>query len=132
MLVTICILLVALMRFRHGQSTNSVSCLVIGDWGKGGESGTTASRSFDSPIKLDHSINSLWKLLSPEDNNDKNNRENNNQEKEKKNEAGGTNQVAVATAMAREVERLIEKPSFVLALGDNFYTKGMSVGLLYK
>ncbi len=38
----------------------------------------------------------------------------------------GTNQVAVAKAMAQYASNAVNKPSFVVALGDNFYTKGVS------
>ena len=120
MLIKVFTLFVAFIVACRGQSedrttsTNSISCLVIGDWGKGGESGNTQSRSVD--LSAAHSFSPKGKQISLESDNMQENRS------LKKDEA--SNQVAVATAMAREIDRLSDKPSFVIAVGDNFYTKG--------
>ena len=128
MFIKVLTLFIALAVTRRGQSedsttsTTSISCLVIGDWGKGGESGSTQSRSADPPPGHSSdtflsSLSSKGKQISLESDNKRENRN------LKKDEA--LNQVAVATAMAREVDRLVDKPSFVIAVGDNFYTKGI-------
>lgn len=84
----------------------SLNFLFLGDWGKGGNSGYIAS-NFDG--SFDTSSNST------EDDDKKIRSLKNN---------GVTYQAAVAKAMGSYSDKF--QPSFVVALGDNFYTNGVS------
>ena len=69
---------------------NNFGFIILGDWGKGGESGSTKLEKFQI----------------------------------EKSESKSTNQVAVAKAMADYTVNATIKPEFIVAVGDNFYTKG--------
>jgi len=69
---------------------NNFGFMILGDWGKGGESGSTKLEKFQT----------------------------------EKSESKSTNQVAVAKAMADYTVNATIKPEFIVAVGDNFYTKG--------
>ena len=84
----------------------SLNFLFLGDWGKGGNSGYIAS-NFDANV-----VNN-----STEDDDGKT-----NGRVLKNNEA--TYQAAIAKAMGSYSDKF--QPAFVVALGDNFYTNGVS------
>lgn len=97
----------------NSKAESSVlSFLIIGDWGKGGESGNIQSQRY------------LRSRGLANDNNN-NNKNSNNNNKNGNSKQQGTNQVAVAKSMAQYAANSVIKPSFVVALGDNFYTKGV-------
>lgn len=82
--------------------TNEFSFFIIGDWGKGGESGSTQSQMYEGNSKF----------------------------RNEKSETKSTNQVAVAKAMAAYATNATLSPEFVVAVGDNFYTKGNSISFI--
>jgi hypothetical protein len=83
------------------KGDDSISFLLLGDWGKGGNSGNAATGYSDENRML---------LSERAGRNLGNNQ--------------GTNQAAVAKAMGSYSAE--HHPSFIVALGDNFYTKGVS------
>jgi hypothetical protein len=85
---------------------HSLNFLLLGDWGKGGNSGYIAS-NFDGNV-----VNN-----STEDDDGKA-----NGRVLKNNDA--TYQAAIAKAMGSYSDKF--QPTFVVALGDNFYTNGVS------
>lgn len=80
------------------ENTNEFGFLIISDWGKGGESGSTQSLLAQHEFENDF--------------------------RSEKSETKSTNQVAVAKAMAYYAGNATIKPEFVVSIGDNFYTKG--------
>ena len=88
------------------SSEQSLNFLLLGDWGKGGNSGYIAS-NFDA-----NNVNN-----STEDDDGKT-----NGRVLKNNDA--TYQAAIAKAMGSYSDKFM--PAFVVALGDNFYTNGVS------
>lgn len=97
----------------EGDASDSVlSFLLLGDWGKGGTSGTYGQRraledSSPSPVN-EHSQMELSEMEVLK-------------EKEKK----VFRQMQVATAMGKYANQTSPKPSFVVTLGDNFYADGV-------
>jgi hypothetical protein len=86
-----------------GTSEEKLSFLALGDWGKGGTTGTYGSQS--------RRILTLNSDTSAQDN---------------KKEAKPLYQMQVATAMANFANTSSDpKPSFLVALGDNFYNNGV-------
>lgn len=85
----------------------SLNFLLLGDWGKGGNSGYIAS-NLDNGIISNNTEDDDQKMMH------KRNLKNNEV----------TNQAAIAKAMGTYSEKFL--PSFVVALGDNFYTNGVS------
>jgi hypothetical protein len=94
--------------------------LLIGDWGKGGNSGYTSNRLLDNDEFDYDDDNSQMKhhAIAQEDGQ----REGRNEVQGKNKQA--TNQAAIAKAMGSYSDSFM--PSFVIALGDNFYTNGVS------
>ena len=88
----------------NGQALNF---LLLGDWGKGGNTGYISSNL---------GTNTIGANITEDDDKAKWGRN------LKSNQA--TNQAAVAKAMGSYAEK--NQPSFVVALGDNFYTNGVS------
>lgn len=88
------------------SAEQSLNFLLLGDWGKGGNSGNIAS-NFDANFISN----------STEDDDGKA-----NSRVLKNNEA--TYQAAIAKAMGSYSDKF--QPAFVVALGDNFYTNGVS------
>ena len=88
------------------ENDNKFGFMIIGDWGKGGESGSTQS---------------LQDILTETNVDKETQRQEFNTEKS---ESKSTNQVAVAKSMAYYAGNATIKPEFVVAVGDNFYTKG--------
>jgi hypothetical protein len=86
--------------------------LVLGDWGKGGSSGAYGSSINDDEFQSTNNLRSLGK-------------DNSNSNKN-----GGNQktyyQVPLAQAMGQYATASNPKPSFVIALGDNFYNNGVS------
>ena len=90
----------------HGHSSKqTLSFLLLGDWGKGGTDGTVSGRRLLdlTPINTDR--------ISIEEHNDK----------KKKT----LQQMQIATAMGIFSASANPQPSFVVALGDNFYNDGV-------
>jgi hypothetical protein len=85
----------------------SLNFLLLGDWGKGGNSGYISS-NLDNGIVSNSTQDDDHKMIE--------------KRKLKNNEA--TYQAAIAKAMGTYSEKFL--PSFVVALGDNFYTNGVS------
>lgn len=100
-----------------------VCFLLLGDWGKGGESGKTASVVLPIEVTKEQSTFTSEGPLP------------NNSYVRKIGKkgigtleggggggGGGTNQVAIASRMHTYASSATCKPSFVVSLGDNFYT----------
>lgn len=85
----------------------SLNFLLLGDWGKGGNSGYITS-NLDNGITSNSTEDDDQKMMD--------------RRKLKNNEV--THQAAIAKAMGTYSEKFL--PSFVVALGDNFYTNGVS------
>ena len=111
------------------ERESALNFLLLGDWGKGGNSGYVASRISDGTSEADddegpdtqeraydsvRSIRNMHKAAELETNRSLQNNNNNK----------GTYQAAIAKAMASYSNDF--QPSFVVALGDNFYTNGVS------
>lgn len=86
---------------------HSLNFLLLGDWGKGGNSGYIKS-NLDNSIIGNSTEDDDHKMID--------------KRKLKNNEV--TYQAAIAKAMGTYSEKFL--PSFVVALGDNFYTNGVS------
>jgi hypothetical protein len=86
------------------SSEDSLTFLLLGDWGKGGTTGTFGQRRY---------------LKGPESEVTHGN------EKEILKEKKVLRQMQVATAMGQYSAEADPKPSFVIALGDNFYDNGV-------
>lgn len=86
---------------------HSLNFLLLGDWGKGGNSGYITS-NLDNGIIGNSTEDDDHKMID--------------KRKLKNNEV--TYQAAIAKAMGTYSEKFL--PSFVVALGDNFYTNGVS------
>lgn len=102
------------IQFQSGTSSgNKLNFLLLGDWGKGGSTGTYGN-SFTGD---DDTI--VKNLTQPTADN---------------NQGGGSNnknqkvlyQMAIAKSMGTFSANADPPPSFVLALGDNFYSNGVS------
>ena len=126
-----------LLSFRYFTSAvsltereSALNFLLLGDWGKGGNSGYVATRISDGTSEADddegpdtqksayvdvRSRRYMHKTDLLETNRSLQNNNNNNK---------GTYQAAIAKAMASYSNEF--QPSFVVALGDNFYTNGVS------
>jgi len=89
-------------------SDSVLSFLLLGDWGKGGTSGTYGQRRAleGAPALSEHSQMELNEMELM---------------KEKK----VLRQMQVATAMGKYANQTSPKPSFVVTLGDNFYADGV-------
>eukprot|EP01031_Cornospumella_fuschlensis_P030453 gene30453-36802_t len=101
----------------HGEGS-ALSFLLLGDWGKGGTTG-----AYGSSLNDDEFQNSMAPqgVASSNNNNNNNNNKNNNNKNNKV-----FYQVQVAKAMGQYAASASPAPSFVLALGDNFYNNGVS------
>ena len=94
---------VAASEHNGGQSLNF---LLLGDWGKGGNTGYISSNLG----------NAIGANITEDDDKAKRGRNLKNND--------ATYQAAIAKAMGSYAEK--NQPSFVVALGDNFYTNGVS------
>ena len=102
----------------------------IGDWGKGGIGGTYGSvvKSSSDGGDDDDDDHEKSKDVSSSGGGNGDNKDNNGQNNQNKNKkkAKALNQVAVAHAMGTFSNITNKKPSFIVALGDNFYSNGVS------
>jgi hypothetical protein len=104
-----------------GQSSNKIlHFLLLGDWGKGGNSGkymSSYNKSLHGNVSLDDSSDLSGAAMSSLANSTTT-------------VQGGGNQALyqpqVAKAMGTYAAKADPAPSFIMALGDNFYTKGVS------
>ena len=94
-------------------SSNSLTFLIIGDWGKGGTTGNIWSRRMEDAQIYSNSSANLTISDAEED-----------IQIVSVFGGGSTNQLAVATSMGSYANTTETKPSFVVSLGDNFYTVG--------
>ena len=100
---------------------NALHFLLIGDWGKGGNSGGYATSYIsDSNKSYDDDLNEESFEKSKSNSSIKNLIETSRGLKDNKQ----TYQAAIASAMGSYSDNF--KPSFVIALGDNFYANGVS------
>ena len=110
-----------LLQTSHAESPTCaeltpLNFLLLGDWGKGGNTGYTYnSLKSQIPEGSDDDVISLGVTISANENNGNNNGNAKNKQ---------LYQAAIAKVMGTVSEYLT--PSFVLALGDNFYTKGVT------
>eukprot|EP01041_Mallomonas_annulata_P001341 gene1341-2590_t len=121
------------------NSSQPLKFLLLGDWGKGGNDGDFTAQSAkdlsitndddeDASSSLPHdvtiTINTTTSSIHAQPfagtGNNKNSNSNNNQ-----NQRTFTYQAAIARAMAEYSADSSPAPSFVVALGDNFYTHGV-------
>lgn len=102
----------------------SLCCLIIGDWGKGGENGKTASVVKSRPIPTipQSETNSNLTRLEPANVHPIIDGDRIRNSDIGTLGGGGTNQLAIAAEMADYADSASCKPEFVIALGDNFYT----------
>ena len=102
------IYLLNISQYFHTVSTKSIKFIGLGDWGKGGNSGNILysnekdndiyfSDNDDIPITHATSSNTYYTYQAP-----------------------------LAKAMGQYAANSNPKPSFIVALGDNFYTEGVS------
>jgi hypothetical protein len=101
--------------------TTSLIFLVLGDWGKGGSSGIYGS-SFEE-IPNDIPTNKLLPMAVIDSNQTHHASVLDGRELKQKQVI---NQIAIAKAMASFASNSHPSPSFVVALGDNFYNNGVS------
>ena len=102
------------------EDDQSLTFLMIGDWGKGGTTGTYTS-SLD-----DNSNHQVVPTTEADDDDDDSGHV---AAMAGGGGGGGGNklyQVQVAAAMGTRAASMQPAPSFIVALGDNFYTKGVS------
>eukprot|EP01031_Cornospumella_fuschlensis_P035783 gene35783-43401_t len=91
---------------------NALSFLLLGDWGKGGSTGAYSSSPNDDDLTVNGLVANKQMSMDNQNNNNKNNKV--------------FYQVQVAKAMGQYAASASPAPSFVLALGDNFYNNGVS------
>jgi len=101
-------LCVALTRSAHSPD-DVLTFLLLGDWGKGGTSGTYGQRRALDDAPVSTTLASNIELQGME------------LQKEKK----VLRQMQVANAMGAYAAQADPKPSFLIALGDNFYDNGV-------
>jgi hypothetical protein len=99
----------------------ALNFLLLGDWGKGGNTGYIASRISDNNDVNDDESNIKHHAL--EQQYGQNDSIKDGRIRVQKNQQA-TNQAAIAKAMGSYSEDFV--PSFIIALGDNFYTNGVS------
>lgn len=119
------------------SSSGPLSFLILGDWGKGGANGATWSSFHGNSLQRQYHSNNdddddddynTEQTFEKSDNDivdedfvfstfAQNNNNNNNKQ---------TYQVAIATAMGEYARSTQYPPQFVIAVGDNFYTKGVT------
>ena len=100
---------------RATTSDESLTFLMLGDWGKGGTSGSYVGNVQQNENVLSSggdSNNILENSLIPDGN--------------KATQSEKYYQAQVAAAMGKRASSMNPSPSFVIALGDNFYVKGVS------
>eukprot|EP01031_Cornospumella_fuschlensis_P037651 gene37651-45737_t len=106
-----------LSNVRSSEHEAAVSFLLLGDWGKGGSTGSMGSSADDDELN----INSTLSVLSGKTADSSTN--SHDRSKADKN-SKVSYQVQVAKAMGQYAASASPAPSFVLALGDNFYNNG--------
>lgn len=118
------------------KTNNMLKFLILGDWGKGGNIGTYGSAVRNGKTYLlfedreNEFIDNIDRFVEVAHHAGGAN-EKDNKDKEKDKGAGGKNnkvlyQVPVAKQMIEFAKSSEIKPSFVIALGDNFYNNGVS------
>jgi hypothetical protein len=90
--------------------------LLIGDWGKGGNTGYISNNGVNNHD--DDENNMKYNRLEQGE------KQRGRQNRELATQNTATNQAAIAEAMGSYSDSFM--PSFVIALGDNFYTNGVS------
>ena len=122
------------------SSGNKLTFIMLGDWGKGGNSGTYTSSVNDddrvlavshaeSESEIQNTVSLSRKLPSdPAGKGGDRNPDSGAGVTGGGNGGGGNKlyQVQVAAAMGTRAASMQPAPSFIVALGDNFYTKGVS------
>lgn len=105
-------------KFLTADDDQSLTFMMIGDWGKGGTTGAYTSSLLD-----DNSNNQAPSVPTAEDDDD-----DSGQIVAMAGGGGGNKlyQVQIAAAMGTRAASMQTAPSFIMALGDNFYTKGVS------
>jgi hypothetical protein len=96
--------------------------LLVGDWGKGGNSGYISNRISDND-EIDDDDDRKIKYHALEQGEGQSNASN-PKEGENRVLKQATNQAAIAKAMGSYSDAFM--PSFIIALGDNFYSNGVS------
>jgi hypothetical protein len=135
---------ISLFHWWEPKPNTSLTWILLGDWGKGGMSNTAGSampgeykneNDDDNNTSIyrmgdlgDDDDQLTRRILKDNDNNNNNNKNNNNNNNNQKNGGGKKkekkmNQVPVARAMGAFASHA--EPSFVVALGDNFYSNGV-------
>lgn len=93
---------------------NVLTFLLLGDWGKGGTSGSYGQRRALGTVPTD-----------PEDFTNNNELMGSDNDANTKKEKKVLRQMQVATAMGNYATKANPAPSFLIALGDNFYDNGV-------
>jgi hypothetical protein len=123
---TIVLMLIEIINTSASVINNGVlHFLLIGDWGKGGNTGYVSNRMYDNDNvddNVDDENNVKHHELEQGDRLREGKKGKQNRELTKQNV--GTNQAAIAKAMGSYSDSF--KPSFIIALGDNFYSNGVS------
>lgn len=101
------------------QTEHVLRFLLLGDWGKGGSTG-----QYGSSITTDDDQNSSRSITLAADNKNNNNNGGGGGGGNKNNNKKVFYQIQIAKSMATFAT--IYHPSFVVALGDNFYNNGVS------
>jgi hypothetical protein len=98
------------------ESQHKMSFLLLGDWGKGGTTGQYISALTDNAF--------IGTIVDVHDVKIENDNRNSIVHDKKLQKESQSNQMSVASAMAQTAATLNPAPSFVVALGDNFYDNG--------
>mmetsp|Transcript_29854 Transcript_29854/g.30291 ORF Transcript_29854/g.30291 Transcript_29854/m.30291 type:complete len:582 (-) Transcript_29854:15-1760(-) len=99
------------VRAANSTKRESIVWIGLGDWGKGGKNGSILSAPSRELLKLNNDDESHSQLTKTDEHGRK---------------LEYTYQAPIASAMAEWANSSNAKPSFVLALGDNFYNDGVS------
>eukprot|EP01031_Cornospumella_fuschlensis_P035781 gene35781-43399_t len=106
----------------YSEQQSAVSFLLLGDWGKGGTTGSMGSSADDDNELQAPRPNSTLTISSVRASDPTNSHDRRKEDKESK----VSYQVQVAKEMAQYAASASPAPSSVLALGDNFYNNGVS------
>jgi hypothetical protein len=103
----------------------SLEFMIVGDWGKGGANGMTYNAvDEDNNDHLHH--DNLGDVFTDENMDNRDNKNTKIQANDKQKSGATLNQAGIAKAMAQYASEQSDPPTFILSVGDNFYTKGVS------
>jgi hypothetical protein len=107
-------------------SPDALEFLVLGDWGKGGNAGNILNTLSSDQLSLNKAYPEVSYARDDSYSVNAENKEGGGKDGGGKNKKQYTYQAAVARAMSKWVTQSNVTPSFVVAVGDNFYDDGVS------